>query len=52
MKIHEVLGGSDPLRQQLDVVKKQEKGLKLRKARIRVQQAQSQLRATQAPEKP
>ena len=52
MKIHEVLAGRDPLRQQLDVVKKQEKGLKLQKARIKAQQSQQQLRAAQASARP
>lgn len=52
MKIDELLGGSDPLRQQLDVVKTKEKALKVQKARIKAQQSQQQLRAAQASAKP
>jgi hypothetical protein len=42
----------DPLRQQLDGIKRQQAALKQRKLRVKSQQAQQQLRAAQAPAKP
>lgn len=47
MKIVEVLH-TDPYQVQADSLRKQEKALKVRKARIKSQQAQNDLRAAQA----
>lgn len=52
MRIREILTELDLLRQQMDGVKRQEKATKIRKARIKAQHAQQQLRAAQAPAKP
>ena len=52
MTIKELLAETDPLRQQMDGVKRQEKALKVKKARINSQRAQQQLRVAQAPTKP
>ena len=48
MKITEVVG-SDPLKSELDRNRKAQQALKVRKAQIKAQQAQQQLRAAQAP---
>jgi hypothetical protein len=42
----------DPLKAQLERTKKAEQALKVRKAAIKTQQAQQQLRATKAPTAP
>lgn len=42
----------DPLKAQLERTKKAEQALKVRKAAIKTQQAQQQLRAAKAPAKP
>lgn len=42
----------DPLRAQLGRIKKSQQALKVRKAAIKTQQAQQQLRAAKAPAKP
>lgn len=46
------LVGQDGWRAQMDAVKRKEKTLKVQKARIKAQQAQQQLHAAEAPEKP
>lgn len=51
MKITEIVG-TQPYKAQMDAVKRQEKATKVRKARIKAQHAQQQLRAAQAPAKP
>lgn len=51
MNIAELMA-ADPFKAQLDSVKKQEKALKVRKARVKAQQAQKQFHAAQAPTKP
>ena len=51
MRIEE-LTASDPLKAQLDRNKKAQHALKVRKAQIKAQVAQQQLRAAQAPAKP
>lgn len=51
MKIAEVVG-ADPLKAELERNKKAERALKVRKAAIKAQQAQQQLRAAKAPTKP
>ena len=42
----------DPLKAQLERTKKTERALNVRKATIKAQQAQQQLRAAKAPSKP
>lgn len=51
MKIAEIVG-TDPLKAELERTKKAEKALKVRKATIKAQQAQQQLRAAKAPTTP
>jgi hypothetical protein len=51
MTIEEVVG-RDPLKSELDRNRKAQQTLKVRKAQIRTQQAQQQLRAVKAPTKP
>jgi hypothetical protein len=51
MRIAEVVG-SDPLKSELDRNRKAQQALKVRKAQIKAQVAQQQLRAAQAPAKP
>ena len=51
MTIKEVVG-TDPLKAQLERTKKAEQALRVRKAAIKTQQAQQQLRAAKAPAKP
>lgn len=51
MTINEVIG-TDPLKAQLDRTKRAERALKVRKAAIKTQQAQQQLRAAKSPVKP
>jgi len=50
MKIREIL--VDPHHAELERIKAQEKAVKVRKASVKAQQAQQQLRATKAPTKP
>lgn len=49
MKIKEII--ADPHNAELDRIKAQEKAVKVRKASIKAQQAQQQLRAAKAPTK-
>lgn len=51
MTIKEVVG-NDPLKSELERNRKAQQALKVRKAQIKAQQAQQQLRAAQAPAKP
>ena len=51
MTIDEVVG-SDPLKSELERNRKAQQALKVRKAQIKAQQAQQQLRAAQAPTAP
>jgi hypothetical protein len=51
MKIAEVVG-SDPLKSELERNRKAQQALKVRKAQIKAQVAQQQLRATKAPTAP
>jgi len=51
MKISEVVG-SDPLKSELERNRKAQQALKVRKAQIKAQVAQQQLRATKAPTAP
>lgn len=51
MKIVELLA-PDPLKPQLDRIKKSQQALRVRKATVKAQQAQQQLRAVKAPVKP
>jgi hypothetical protein len=51
MRVAEVIG-SDPLKSELDRNRKAQQVLKVRKAQIKAQQAQQQLRAAKAPAKP
>jgi len=51
MKIAEVVG-NDPLKAELDRNKKAQQTLKVRKAQIKAQVAQQQLRAAKAPTAP
>ncbi len=51
MTIAEIIA-ADPFKAQLNSVKRQEKSLKVRKARVKAQQAQRQLHTAQAPTKP
>ncbi len=51
MKIVEVVS-ADPLKAQLERTKKAEQALRVRKAAIKAQQAQQQLRAAKAPTQP
>lgn len=51
MKIVEVVK-PDPFKAQMDGIKRKQQQLKVSKARVKAQQAQQQLRATQAPTKP
>jgi hypothetical protein len=48
MTIKELVG-NDPLKSELDRNKKAQQALKVRKAQIKAQQTQQQLRATKAP---
>ncbi len=48
MTIEEVVG-RDPLKSELDRNRKAQQALKVRKAQIKTQQAQQQLRAAKAP---
>jgi hypothetical protein len=48
MTIKEVVG-SDPLKSELERNRKAQQALKVRKAAVKAQQAQQQLRAAQAP---
>lgn len=50
MKVVELLKNAHTA--ELDRIKAQEKATKVRKARVKAQQAQQQLRAAQAPTKP
>lgn len=50
MKVVELM--NNPHAAELDRIKAQEKATKVRKARVKAQQAQQQLRAAQAPTKP
>jgi hypothetical protein len=50
MKVIEIT--RDPNTAELQRIKAQEKATKVRKARVKAQQAQQQLRAAQAPTKP
>lgn len=51
MKIAQVVG-SDPLKSELERNRKAQQALKVRKAQIKAQVAQQQLRATKAPTAP
>jgi hypothetical protein len=51
MRVSEVVG-SDPLKSELDRNKKSQQALKVRKAQIKAQVAQQQLRAAAAPKPP
>ncbi len=51
MTIDEVVG-NDRLKSELDRNRKAQQALKVRKAQIKAQQSQQQLRAAQAPAKP
>jgi hypothetical protein len=51
MKIAELVS-NDPLKAELDRNKKSQQALKVRKAQIKTQQAQQQLRAAKAPTAP
>lgn len=51
MTVHEVVG-NDPLKSELERTKKAQQALKVRKAQLKAQQAQQQLRAAQAPTAP
>lgn len=51
MKIAEVVG-SDPLKSELERNRKAQQALRVRKAHIKAQVAQQQLRATKAPTAP
>lgn len=51
MKIAEILV-ADPFKPQLERIRKSQQALKVRKAAVKVQQAQQQLRTAQAPTKP
>lgn len=46
------VAGTDPLKAQLERTKKAEKALRVKKAAIKAQRAQQQLRAAKAPTKP
>jgi hypothetical protein len=50
MKVSEII--ADPHSAELERIKSLEKSTKVRKARIKTQQAQQKLRAAQAPTKP
>jgi hypothetical protein len=51
MKIAELVS-NDPLKSELDRNRKAQQALKVRKAKIKAQQAQQQLRAAKAPTAP